>query len=43
MKIRWMKEIWDDDKKDGNLQSQISKNVRDPYKRVPFMGEGLIR
>jgi hypothetical protein len=35
-----MKEIWDEDKKDGNLQSQISKNVGDPYKGVPLMGGG---
>jgi hypothetical protein len=43
MKIRWMKEIWDEDKKDGNLQFQIFEIVGDPYKGVPLMGEGLIR
>jgi hypothetical protein len=30
MKIWWMKEIWDEDKKDGNLQFQISEIVGDP-------------
>jgi hypothetical protein len=43
MKIRWMKEIWDEDKKDGNLQFQIYEIVGDPYKGAPLMGEGLIR
>jgi hypothetical protein len=43
MKIRWTKEIWDEDKKDGNLQFQISEIVGDPYKGAPLMAEGLIR